>query len=265
MKKIFNVILIITLFTVYASCKKEEVQRNILPPSHFDFTETDNFLKKYVVDGKVKYAEVKNDDALNKLTQQLKTFEPYTIEDGNERLAFWINVYNLYTIKLVSDYYPVNSILDIEEKINISPWSYKFIEMAGERKFSLDEIEKEIIIPEFEEPRIHYALVCAAESCPVIISEAYLPATLDQQLDRQASIFLNDKSKNYLDRKNNMMNISMIYKWYKRDFINKDTTVIKHIEKYINESDKEYLITNNINETNYLDYSWKLNDYKKSE
>lgn len=61
------------------------------------------------------------------------------------------------------------------------------------------------------------------------------------------------------------MNISMIYKWYKRDFINKDTTVIKHIEKYINESDKEYLITNNINETNYLDYSWKLNDYKKSE
>ena len=133
--------------------------------------------------------------------------------------------------------------------------------MAGGRKYSLDEIEKEIIIPKYNEPRIHYALVCAAESCPVIIAEAYTPEKLVNQFDTQAGIFLNDKSKNYLDRKDNALYLSMIYKWYGRDFIKKDSSVVDHVKKYINESDREFINLNDTKQLEYLDYSWKLNDY----
>lgn len=255
----YTLILLLTVLTL-SSCKREEVQRNILPETHYDFTEMDNFFKKYVSEGKVKYAEVKNDRALEKIKNDMKNFEPYAIRDYKERLAFWINVYNIYTIDLITQYYPLNSILEIEEKSGSNPWNMEFIEMAGGRKFSLDEIEKEIIIPDYKEPRIHYALVCAAESCPVIISEAYTPEKLDSQFDTQAGIFINDKTKNYLNRKANELNLSMIYKWYGRDFIKKDSSVTGHIKKYINESDKEFINNNDTKQIEYLDYSWKLND-----
>jgi hypothetical protein len=257
----YTLIILITVLAL-SSCKREEVQRNILPDNiHYDFSEMDNFLKNYVSDGKVKYSEVINDKALDKINNELKTFEPYSISDDKERLAFWINVYNLYTIDLITQYYPVNSILEIEEKTGTNPWNMKFIELAGGRKFSLDEIEKEIIIPKYNEPRIHYALVCAAESCPVIIAEAYTPEKLDSQFDTQAKIFINDKNKNYLNEKENVLYLSMIYKWYGRDFIKKDSSVVDHVKKYINEGDKEFINLNDTKQLEYLDYSWKLNDF----
>lgn len=221
----------------------------------------DNFFTEYVVDGKINYSAVKQDNALEKIKNDIKNFEPYAIGDDKERLAFWINVYNIYTIDLVTQYYPVNSILEIEDKAGKNPWDIKFIEMAGGRKFSLDEIEKDIIIPEHKEPRIHYALVCAAESCPVIINESYTPDKLDIQFNVQAVLFINDKNKNFLNRKENDLNLSMIYKWYGRDFIKKDSSVVNHIKKYINNDDKEFIISNDTKQIEYLEYSWKLNDY----
>jgi hypothetical protein len=138
----------------------------------------------------------------------------------------------------------------------------KFIELAGGRKFSLDEIEKEIIIPKYNEPRIHYALVCAAESCPVIIAEAYTPEKLDSQFDTQAKIFINDKNKNYLNEKENALYLSMIYKWYGRDFIKKGLLrwliMLKNISM---KRDKEFINLNDTKQLEYLDYSWKLNDF----
>ncbi|MBK8550836.1 MAG: DUF547 domain-containing protein [Ignavibacteria bacterium] len=181
----------------------------------------DNFFKKYVTEGKVNYSKVKEDNALDKIVIDLKDFEPYAIDDNWERLAFWINVYNIYTIKLVTDYYPIGSILEIEGISGMNPFEINFIEMKAGRKFSLDEIEKKIIIPKYNEPRIHYALVCAAESCPVIIPEAYTMEKLNEQLDRQAGIFINDKEKNFLYKMEDEVFLSMIYKWYRKDFVKK--------------------------------------------
>ncbi|MBK8981593.1 MAG: DUF547 domain-containing protein [Ignavibacteria bacterium] len=262
MKNFFTLasLLLIILFN---SCSEKNPEPQVMTPeAKFDFTIADSFFKKYVIGGKVDYKAVIEDDALKEFIQQVKDTEPYNIEEGNERLAFWINVYNAFTIKLITDHYPLESILDIEHKANENPWSIKFIEMKGGRKFSLDEIEKEIIIPHYKDPRVHYALVCAAVSCPEIIPEAYLPAKLDNQLNTQASIFLDDQDKNYLDKKENSLHISEIYKWYASDFVNKDTTVIKHILKYINEGDKDFIVNNNTDDINYYDYSWKLNDVK---
>jgi hypothetical protein len=263
MKRFKFILTILLTVTLIASCNKEEIRTYTVSENvHYDFTEMDNFFKKYVTDGKVNYSKVKEDKALDKIVEDLKNFEPYAIEDNWERLAFWINVYNVYTIKLITDYYPVESILDIEGKSGMNPFEMKFIEMKAGRKFSLDEIEKKIIIPKYDEPRIHYALVCAAESCPVIIPEAYTPEKLNEQLDRQAAVFLNDKSKNVLYRKYNEMFLSMIYKWYRRDFVKKDSSLINHVTKYINNEDKDFIIANNITKTLFLDYNWKLNDHR---
>ena len=248
-----------------SSCSEKETEPRIESAEiDFDFMPVDNFFKKYVKGGKVDYQSVKDDDALREYIKQVKNTEPYNIPEGNDRLAFWINAYNAFTIKLISDYYPLNSITDIEEETGVNPWSVNFIEMAGGRKFSLDEIEKEIIIPDYKDPRIHYVLVCAAESCPELISEAYLPSKLNEQLNTQAAIFLDDQDKNYLDKKENALYLSTIYKWYAGDFVRKDTTVIGHILKYINEGDKNFILQNNTEDINYIDYSWKLNDAKKN-
>lgn len=249
---------------ISTSCGKKEVKTMVNSESiHYDFTQMDNFFKKYVADGKVNYSEVKEQRALDKIINDLKDFEPYSIDDNWERLAFWINVYNVYTIKLVTDHYPIESILEIESESGANPFEIKFIEMKAGRRFSLDEIEKKIIIPKYNEPRIHYALVCAAESCPVIIPEAYTPEKLDEQLDRQAGIFINDKNKNFLYKKDNEIFLSMIYKWYGKDFIKKDSSALNHILKYINSEDRDFIVTNNIKKIFYLDYNWNINDNKQ--
>lgn len=262
--------LILLLAVMISSCSKNEteeiktVQTTNSENKKFDFTPVNEFMQKYVKGGNVNYEQVMNDNALKEYITQVRNTEPYNIEDGNERLAFWINAYNAFTIKLITDHYPLKSILEIEEKTGTDPWKINFIEMAGGRKFSLDEIEKEIIIPDYKDPRIHYALVCAAESCPELISEAYLPSKLDEQLNTQAAIFLDDQDKNYLDKKENALYLSTIYKWYARDFVRNDTTVKNHILKYINEGDKNFILKNNTDEINYIDYSWKLNDAKEN-
>ena len=103
-------------------------------------------------------------------------------------MAFWINAYNAYTIRLVLDHYPVSSIKDIGSKIKIpfvtTPWAAKFFSIGGE-KMSLDNIEHGTLRKNYNDPRIHFALVCASISCPRLRNEAYTAAALEKQLDDQ--------------------------------------------------------------------------------
>jgi len=229
--------------------------------SDFDYRSLNSVFNKYVENGLVNYSGISNDNALNDYLNSVKTFDPNSITDNTARLTFWINAYNAFTIKLITDYYPVKSIMDIKKKAGENPWSIDFIEIGG-KFFSLDEIEKDIIIPEFGECRIHYALVCAAISCPPLRSEAYLPDKLSAQLDEQATIFINNKSYNYLNRKNNTLYLSMIYKWYGSDFRDCSGSVVNQIAEYINEDDREFMKKRKTDNVNYLKYSWKLNEWK---
>ena len=261
-KKISVIFLFLTVAALVSCTKRTETINNNYP-KNFDFTAVDSFFKEYVKDGKVDYKRVKDDNALAPYIEQVKNFEPYGIEDDTERLAFWINAYNAFTIKLITNYYPVNSIMDIHGKAGQNPWDIEFIEMAGGRKFSLDEIEKEIIIPEFKEARIHYVLVCAAESCPPIIAEAYLPGNLHQLMDRQAERFLNNKNFNYLDKEDDELYLSMIFSWYGRDFRKSDGSVLSHVLKYLNNEDKNYIKEKDVDDISFLDYNWELNGFKE--
>ncbi|MCF8069935.1 MAG: DUF547 domain-containing protein [Desulfobacterales bacterium] len=171
-----------------------------------------------------------------------------------DRLAFYINAYNAWTIKLILSEYPdVKSIKDLGS-IFKSPWEKKICKI-DEKKLSLDEIEHDIIRPQFKDPRIHFAVNCAALSCPPLLSEPYQGHIISRQLDHSTRAFINDPERNYI--KDNSLYLSKIFKWYAEDFPN---DIIEYILKYAEgnfkseiEGKREKLYIK------YLYYDWALN------
>ncbi len=208
-------------------------------------------LSEHVLDGAVDYAAIKSDSRFSAYLEMLQKTDPAGIKNGNERLAFWINAYNAFTIKLVIDHWPVNSIRDIN-KDGEGPWRLVWIEIAG-KKYSLDEIEHEIIRKEFDEPRIHAALVCAAESCPPLRREAYTGKRLDAQLEDNMLVFLRDSTKNKYDPKSNTLYLSEVFNWFGVDFEKKHGSAAKYVLKTLK------LSPPSAPAVEYLPYSWNLN------
>ncbi len=173
-------------------------------------------LKDHAKDGKVNYAAFGKDKRFTEYLSILKSTNPASIKSGNDRLAFWINAYNAFTIKLILDHSPVKSIRDIEVG-GKGPWDIEWIEIAGS-KYSLNKIEHAVIRKQFDEPRIHMALVCAAKSCPPLRSEAYEGKRLDAQLNDSAKRFLADTTRNRFDRTTNTLYLSELFSWYGEDF-----------------------------------------------
>lgn len=168
-----------------------------------------------------------------------------------EQLAFWINAYNAYTIKIVIENYPIKSIKDIGS-IFSSTWSKRFISLFGE-KMSLDGIEHKTIREQFEEPRIHFALNCASIGCPSLYQKAFIPSKLESQLVEVTNSFMKNKRKNY--RRANVYYISKIFDWYGEDFDKYTMGVQNFINKYLDQ-----VKTKNV-KIKYLDYDWNLNSY----
>ncbi len=198
--------LVFALFTVSAQASVDHALFN-------------DVLKLYVVNGAVDYPSIKKDERFAAYLKTISAVKPAKIKDDQDRLAFWINAYNAFTIKLVLDHFPVQSIRDIKQG-ETGPWDVVGIEIGG-RQYSLNQIEHEIIRKEFDEPRIHMALVCAAISCPPLRSEAYTGRRLDTQLEDNARIFLRDKSKNDYDEASNTLHLSELFSWYGSDFVKK--------------------------------------------
>ena len=205
------------------------------------------FLRKYVSSqGNVNYASIKaNKSELDAIVNEFNAQYPESSWSKNEVLAFWINAYNLFTIKLIVDNYPTSSITKIASK----PWDIKCVKLKG-HTYSLDQVENSIIRKQFNEPRIHFALNCASESCPILMNSAFKASSLNSQLTRQTKLFLADGSKNSFDKKE--ITISPIFDWYKVDFT-KNGTVIDFINKY-----RDPDIKSNV-KISYGEYSWKLN------
>jgi hypothetical protein len=210
------------------------------------YIKLNSFLKKYVsYSGNVNYAQIKsNKTELNNILKEFQSNYPSGSWSKNQKLAYWINAYNIYTIKLVVDNYPTTSITKITEK----PWHKKFIKLGG-KTYSLDNIENDIIRKQFNEPRIHFALNCASKSCPILMNSSYVSTNLDMQLTKQTRKFLADKTKNILSSKK--IQISKIFEWYKADF-DKVGGVVSFIEQYSSTAFNKPAIQ-------YMPYSWDLN------
>ncbi|MBX7240874.1 MAG: DUF547 domain-containing protein [Bacteroidia bacterium] len=207
-----------------------------------------NLLKKYVSStGKVDYKGIKSEkDKLYEYLEVLEANPPQQSWDRNKRLAYWINAYNANTIKMIIENYPTSSIT----KITAKPWD-QAIAKIGDKTYTLNQIENEIIRPTFKEPRIHFAVNCAAKSCPKLHNEAFMPEKLDAQLEKMAKAFINNKEANVISEKK--AELSKIFEWYKDDFAAAGG-VIAFINKY---SDVE--VKDNAKVT-YREYDWNLNE-----
>lgn len=220
----------------------------------------DSILKNYTKenDGQVYVnykALIKNKEELNRYLSQLSSVSRSDFDSfsNHQKLAFWINSYNAFTVKLVVDNYPIKSIRELGNGVfQLGPWRDEFINLFGE-KFSLDDIEHNIIRKQFDEPRIHFAVNCASLSCPSLMREAFVGERLNEQLDSAAKFFLNNTSKNYV--KDNILYVSKIFKWYGEDFVQKYGSVLNFVKQKIDLPDKKY-------EIKFNDYDWKLNEFE---
>lgn len=213
--------------------------------AQIDYTSYEQILARNVSStGQVDYsALIKNDKKeLHQFLEVLSATDPDRL-DRDQRLAFWINAYNAFTIQLIVDHWPVNSIKDIADG---EPWDIKWIKLDG-HTYSLNQIEHDIIRPKFNDPRIHFAVNCAARSCPPLLNVVYRGDELDQQLDSRTKMFLNNSLYNELSK--NSLRLSNIFDWYKKDFGN----IIDFINKYAKITiDSDAIIR-------YKSYDWKLN------
>lgn len=197
-------------------------------------------------DGQVDYDGFMRDSSLlYKYFRQLSANPPTENWSRNEKLAYWINAYNAYTIKLIIDSYPLKSIKEID-----NPWDKKFFKIDSEWH-SLGELEHKIL-RKFGDPRIHFAINCASFSCPVVWNRAYTADNLQEALDRQTEKFINDPTRNTITK--NVVSVSKIFSWYKKDFKVNGGDVKDFINRY-----SSVKITNQP-QKGYKKYDWKLNE-----
>jgi hypothetical protein len=193
--------------------------------------------------------------ALNSYLQLLGNNAPAAGWNREEKLAYWINAYNAFTVKLITLHYPVKSIKDIGPATQIifvnTPWDKKFFSIGG-KSMTLNTIEHKILRKKFKEPRIHFAVNCASISCPKLLNVAYEAATLDAQLTAQARAFLADTDKNQVNASN--PKLSSIFKWFNGDFKKTGLSKVAYINQYAPVAiDKDANL-------DYLDYNWNLNE-----
>ena len=172
-----------------------------------------------------------------------------------QRLAFLINLYNAATLRLILDRYPIASIRDIGPAWDPNKaWKLPAVKAFG-RTVTLNQLEHEMIRPVFNEPRVHFALVCAAKGCPPLRSEAYDGARLDAQLDDQARTFLSQKAKNDASKAGETAYLSPIFKWYMKDFGGSKKSVLRFVNKWL-PVEEQWAV-------DWSTYDWSLNEDKK--
>jgi hypothetical protein len=207
-------------------------------------SDTDALLKRYVKQGRVDYVGLKASNDLDPLIQKVATVD-LSVLKGNDKKAFLINAYNLLVIKQVLENYPLKSVLDVNgffdgKKQNV-----------GGRKLTLNQLEKELLLKEFNDARLHFVLVCGALGCPPIINFAYTPAKLEAQLSKQTKLALNDPA--FLRVNGDKAELSKIFEWYASDFGGSKSAVLGFINKYRDEAVPTSA------KVSYYTYDWTLN------
>ncbi|MEL6469183.1 MAG: DUF547 domain-containing protein [Cyanobacteria bacterium J06623_4] len=226
-------------------------------------------LSRYVDEqGLVDYAALQTDrqqlDAYNASIAQIGT-ETYESWSDGDKIALLINAYNSLTLKSIIDESPIkSSIKDIP-----GVWRFKRHDILQGAQ-TLNNIEHDILRADFDEPRIHAALVCAAVSCPYLRQEPFTGENLDAQLDDQVRVFLSRSEVLEIDKENGEVKLSAIFDWFGQDWVpsfaptegfagtNDEKAVLNFISGYLNEEDSAYLKAGEYS-VGYSDYDWSLN------
>jgi hypothetical protein len=206
-------------------------------------------LSEYVsAEGQVDYAGLKSETA--RLKEYLNDLAMNTPEDNwtrEKKMAYWINAYNAFTVKLILDNYPLGSIMDLKAG---KVWDWEWIEL-GDKTYTLNDIEHKILRARFKDPRIHFAVNCASKSCPPLMNKAWTESNLEEELDKRTRNFINDPLYNKITEKK--VEISKIFEWYSEDF----PSLIDFLNQY---SQRQVSLSAKIA---YLPYDWSLNSWKK--
>ncbi|MCZ6673853.1 MAG: DUF547 domain-containing protein [Verrucomicrobia bacterium] len=223
----------------------------------FDHSLFDEILKTHVKSGLVNYVALKEDKRLENYLALLSEADLALLDTREEKMAFWINAYNAYTLKLIVAHYPTASILDIPHKKYESPWEIPLAKVAGQTH-TLDHIENGILRVKFPDSRIHYALVCAARSCPQLRSEAYTEERLYDQMNEQGTWFM--ENRNSFDLKTRTMNLSKVFEWYAVDFGEDASETLRTIAPFTNPSIRESIEKNSKAwKITFSEWDWRLN------
>ena len=235
----------------------------------------DGLLGSYVTKGadgvtRVDYARWKSAgpdvEALSEFIKTQSAVAPSGLSKPAQ-LAYWANLYNAITLKVILDAYPVASIRDIKSKgvwldpkAFLGPWVEKRVTVEG-RELSLDEIEHAILRPTFKDPRVHYSVNCASFGCPNLRPVAWRAETLEAELDAAARDYVNHPRGAAIEA--GSLKVSSIYKWFKADFGGTDAGVIAHLKQYANPQLAKKLETLKV--IGGDDYDWSLNDTKTAK
>ena len=229
----------------------------------------DLVLKKYDKFGYIKYKELCGDSKLAEYVSYLQSIDPKKLTPASNELAYWINEYNAFTLKLICDHYPLKSINDLNTGIGIlrplfgaTVMDKKLIPF-NEEKISLNDIVKKEIWTKFKDPRIYFALVFGAKDCPPLRDEPYEGGKINLQLNEQARLFLNDTTKNYFDVKKRTAYLSSIFKWHENDFGKNKEEMLIYISRFLPKNiTSDILAFTKKWDVVYKDFNWSLNEAK---
>jgi hypothetical protein len=237
----------------------------------FDVEPLARLLAEYVDEqGRVNYAALKQSRAgLDRMVEQFEKIGPGTapklFPTRESRLAYWINAYNVWILRMVVDAYPTPSIT----RIGLIPYGAFFIKRVrvDGRKMTLRSLENDILRGQFREPRIHFAINCASISCPPLAREVYRPEKLEEQLDAATRAFVNNEREVVIDTARNRLALSKIFDWYKSDFTetvkrasNDDAALVEYLKRYLTPERRRALERLSNPKIEFLDYDWGLND-----
>ena len=225
----------------------------------FDHSKFDRLLKTYVDDqGSVDYNAIAQDARFQEYIQSLKLANTAEMTP-NGQLAFWINAYNAVTIDKVIKWKPKKS---VRETLFPGVWtSTKFFttreHLVAGKQLSQDDIEHEILRKQLNDPRIHFAIVCASSSCPKLARFALTEENVQRQLEAETRKYINSGRGVRIDHAENTLYLSKIFDWFASDFKNKSGSVLAFIKLYLNESALAFL--DRKPKISYIHYDWALN------
>jgi Protein of unknown function, DUF547 len=227
--------------------------KDSLRPDEFSHRLLGQVFSLHVKDGLVDYPAVQTDHRFPAYLAQLDRMDPNALATRHERLAFWINAYNAFAVKGIVDHYSPTSLVG----------RYRYFigrnYRVGGSTVNLYDLERQVLIKQFQEPLIHFAIVCASTSCPKLQPWSYEPDQLNIQLDRVAREFINDPTRNRFDRKKKVASLSMIFKWFEEDFTKAAGSVVSYITRYVNDPELVQDLMQSDYRIEYLEYDWSLN------
>lgn len=265
MPKVLWIVFILTSSIVQAAPKADLWERwlgySVDSKIIVDHKVLDDFLSNYTLEDShgnrlIKYASVTKQDKkdLDDYIKRLAAVDPASL-NRNEQFAFWVNFYNVLTIQLILDNYPIESIAKLGGFFSFGPWDKKITSVMGE-ELTLNDIEHRILRPIWKDNRIHYVVNCASVGCPNIGKRAFAAENRDAQLDAAAKEFIN-ASKGVRVSGSTLV-LSKIYQWYSEDFGTLDT-LMEHLSRYRDDPllyTKQELTRLQVS----FEYNWSLNE-----